>query len=53
MAPVMTSNVTRFAFYVGAVLLDGVPADVAKARNRVARVLPAMVGFTVGCHLRT
>jgi uncharacterized membrane protein YoaK (UPF0700 family) len=48
---VMTSNVTRFAMDVGEVLLGGDPADVAKARNRAARVLPAIVGFTVGCGL--
>jgi uncharacterized membrane protein YoaK (UPF0700 family) len=46
---VMTSNVTRFAMDVGEVLLGGDPADVAKARNRAAHTLPAIVGFTVGC----
>ncbi len=46
---VMTSNVTRFAMDVGELLLGGDPADVAKARNRAARILPAIVGFTVGC----
>src|ERR1700730_11748034 len=48
---VMTSNVTRFAMDVGEVLLGGDPADVAKARNRAARILPEIVGFTVGCGL--
>jgi uncharacterized membrane protein YoaK (UPF0700 family) len=48
---VMTSNVTRFAMDVGEVLLGGDPADVAKARNRAAHTLPAIVGFTVGCGL--
>jgi uncharacterized membrane protein YoaK (UPF0700 family) len=48
---VMTSNVTRFATDVGEVLLGGDPADVAKARNRAAHVLPAIVGFAAGCGL--
>jgi uncharacterized membrane protein YoaK (UPF0700 family) len=48
---VMTSNVTRFANDVGEVLLGGDPADVAKARNRAARTLPPIVGFTAGCGL--
>jgi uncharacterized membrane protein YoaK (UPF0700 family) len=48
---VMTSNVTRFAMDVGEVLLGGDSADVAKARNRAARTLPVIVGFTVGCGL--
>jgi uncharacterized membrane protein YoaK (UPF0700 family) len=48
---VMTSNVTHFATDVGEVLLGGNPADVAKARNRAAHVLPAIVGFTAGCGL--
>jgi uncharacterized membrane protein YoaK (UPF0700 family) len=48
---VMTSNVTRFAMDVGEVLLGGDPADVAKARNRAARTLPVIAGFTVGCGL--
>ena len=48
---VMTSNITRFAMDVGEVLLGGDPADVAKARNRAARTLPAIAGFTVGCGL--
>ena len=47
----MTSNVTRFAMDVGEVLLGGDSADVAKARNRAARTLPVIVGFTVGCGL--
>ena len=32
-------------------LLGGDPADVAKAPNRAAHTLPAIVGFTVGCGL--
>jgi hypothetical protein len=34
-----------------AVLLGGDSTDVAKARNRAARTLPVIVGFTVGCGL--
>jgi uncharacterized membrane protein YoaK (UPF0700 family) len=48
---VMTTNITRFTMDVGAVLLRGDPADVAKARGRAARTLPAIVGFAVGCGL--
>jgi uncharacterized membrane protein YoaK (UPF0700 family) len=48
---VMTTNVTRFATDVGEVLLGGDPANVAKARNRAARVLPPIGGFTTGCGL--
>jgi uncharacterized membrane protein YoaK (UPF0700 family) len=48
---VMTTNVTRFAMDVGEVLLGGDPAEVTKARNRAARTLPAIIGFTVGCGL--
>jgi uncharacterized membrane protein YoaK (UPF0700 family) len=48
---VMTTNITRFAVDVGAVLLGGDPADVAKAHNRAARTLPAIVGFAAGCGL--
>ena len=48
---VMTSNVTRFAMDVGEMLLGGDSADVAKARNRAARTLPVIVGFTAGCGL--
>jgi uncharacterized membrane protein YoaK (UPF0700 family) len=36
---------------IGEVLLGGDPAVVAKARNRAAYILPAIVGFTVGCGL--
>jgi hypothetical protein len=36
---------------VGDVLLGGNPTDVAKARKRAARTLPAIVGFAVGCGL--
>jgi uncharacterized membrane protein YoaK (UPF0700 family) len=48
---VMTTNVTRFAMDVGEVLLGGDPAEVAKVRNRAARTLPPIVGFTAGCAL--
>ena len=46
---VMTTNITRFMTDVGEVLLGGNPIDVAEARNRAARTLPALVGFAVGC----
>ena len=46
---VMTSNLTRFAADVGDMLLGGGPDDIAKARDRAARTLPAIVGFAVGC----
>jgi uncharacterized membrane protein YoaK (UPF0700 family) len=48
---VMTTNITRFTMDVGAVLLGGDPAEVAKAHERAARTLPAIVGFAVGCGL--
>jgi uncharacterized membrane protein YoaK (UPF0700 family) len=47
---VMTSNVTRFAMDIGA-LIGGAAVEVAEARKRVARTLPAIVGFTLGCAL--
>lgn len=46
---VMTTNITRFMTDVGEVLLGGDPVDVAEARNRAARTLPAIVGFAAGC----
>ena len=48
---VMTSNVTRFALDVGEVLLGADAANVARAPNRAARTLPAILGFTAGCGL--
>jgi uncharacterized membrane protein YoaK (UPF0700 family) len=48
---VMTTNITRFTMDVGAVLLGGDPADVAKAHNRAMRTWPAIVGFAAGCGL--
>src|SRR5882757_8913680 len=48
---VMTTNITRFMMDLGDVLLGRKPADVAKARDRAMRTLPAIVGFAVGCGL--
>ena len=48
---VMTSNVTRFAVDVGTLLRGADPIDRAKARSRVARTLPVIIGFTLGCGL--
>jgi len=48
---VMTTNITRFMMDVGDVMLGRKPADVAKARDRAMRTLPAIVGFAVGCGL--
>jgi hypothetical protein len=48
---VMTTNITRFMMDVGDVMLGRKPADVAKARDRVMRTWPAIVGFAVGCGL--
>jgi uncharacterized membrane protein YoaK (UPF0700 family) len=48
---VMTSNLTRFARDVGAVLLGADPAEVTQARNRAARTLPVIIGFAIGCGL--
>jgi uncharacterized membrane protein YoaK (UPF0700 family) len=48
---VMTTNSTRFMMDVGEVLLGGDPLDVAKARDRAVRTLPAIVGFAGGCAL--
>jgi uncharacterized membrane protein YoaK (UPF0700 family) len=47
----MTGNVTLFATSVGEILVGGDPADIAEARKRVARTVPAIIGFTVGCGL--
>lgn len=48
---VMTTNLTRFMMDVGDVMLGRKPADVAKARDRAMRTLPAIVGFAIGCGL--
>jgi uncharacterized membrane protein YoaK (UPF0700 family) len=48
---VMTTNITRFMMDVGDVMLGRRSADVAKARDRAMRTLPAIVGFAVGCGL--
>jgi uncharacterized membrane protein YoaK (UPF0700 family) len=51
----MTSNVTLFAMSVGMsvgeMLVGGDPAEIAEARKRAARALPAILGFAVGCGL--
>jgi uncharacterized membrane protein YoaK (UPF0700 family) len=47
----MTSNVTLFAMSVGEILVGSDPADIAEARKRAARTLPAISGFAVGCGL--
>jgi uncharacterized membrane protein YoaK (UPF0700 family) len=47
----MTSNVTFFAMSVGEILVGSDPADIAEARKRAARTLPAILGFAVGCGL--
>jgi uncharacterized membrane protein YoaK (UPF0700 family) len=47
----MTSNVTFFAMSVGEILVGSDPADIAEARKRAARSLPAILGFAVGCGL--
>jgi uncharacterized membrane protein YoaK (UPF0700 family) len=47
----MTSNVTRFAMDIGAMLIGGAAAEMAEARKRVTRTIPAIVGFTLGCAL--
>lgn len=48
---VMTSNVTRFAVDIGTLLRGADPIDRAKAHSRVARTLPVIIGFTLGCGL--
>jgi hypothetical protein len=49
----MTSNITLFAMSVGMsvgeMLVGGDPAEIAEARQRAARALPAILGFAVGC----
>jgi uncharacterized membrane protein YoaK (UPF0700 family) len=48
---VMTSNITRLAMDIGAVVFSRDPRDVAAARNRAQHTWPAIVGFAVGCAL--
>jgi uncharacterized membrane protein YoaK (UPF0700 family) len=45
----MTNNVTRFAMDVGEMLVGSDPGQVAEARTRAARTLPAIFGFGLGC----
>jgi|SRR5579862_1424315 uncharacterized membrane protein YoaK (UPF0700 family) len=47
----MTGNVTLFAMSVGEILEGGDPADIAEARKRAVRTLPAILGFAIGCGL--
>jgi uncharacterized membrane protein YoaK (UPF0700 family) len=46
---VMTGNVTRFVMEIGRLLRGGDPAEVAKARRQVMRILPVIAGFAIGC----
>ncbi len=50
---VMTTNVTRFMMDLGEVLLGGDSDDAAKARRRANHTWPAIIGFAVGCSLRS
>jgi uncharacterized membrane protein YoaK (UPF0700 family) len=45
---VMTTNVTHFMLDLGAVMVGGDPAEVAKARGRAMHTLPVIVGFATG-----
>jgi uncharacterized membrane protein YoaK (UPF0700 family) len=47
----MTGNVTLFAMSVGEMMVGSDRADIAQARKRAARTLPAILGFAVGCAL--
>jgi uncharacterized membrane protein YoaK (UPF0700 family) len=47
----MTGNFTLFAMSVGEMLVGENPAEIAEARKRAARTLPAILGFAVGCGL--
>ena len=47
----MTGNVTFFAMNVGEILVGHDPAEIAEARKRAVRTLPAVLGFAVGCAL--
>jgi uncharacterized membrane protein YoaK (UPF0700 family) len=47
----MTGNVTFFAMNVGEILVGHDPAEIAEARKRAVRTLPAILGFAVGCGL--
>jgi uncharacterized membrane protein YoaK (UPF0700 family) len=48
---VMTTNITRLMLDIVEMMLGRGQADVARARDRVMRTWPAIVGFTVGCGL--
>jgi len=47
----MTGNVTLFAMSVAEILVGHDPAEIAEARKRAVRTLPAILGFAVGCGL--
>lgn len=47
----MTSNVTRLAMDIAALLLGGDKTGMAQARASVAHTLPVILGFTAGCGL--
>ena len=47
----MTGNVTHFAMSVAEILVGHDPAEIAEARKRAVRTLPAILGFAVGCGL--
>jgi uncharacterized membrane protein YoaK (UPF0700 family) len=47
----MTGNFTLFAMSVGEILVGSDAADIAEARKRAAHILPAILGFAVGCGL--
>jgi uncharacterized membrane protein YoaK (UPF0700 family) len=48
---VMTTNLTRLMKEVGAVLVGGDAADIAKAKSRTAQVGSVLGGFAIGCGL--
>jgi uncharacterized membrane protein YoaK (UPF0700 family) len=48
---VMTTNVTHFMLDLAEVLVGCDQADISKARRRVMRTLPVIVGFVLGCAL--
>jgi uncharacterized membrane protein YoaK (UPF0700 family) len=49
---VQTTNITHLVMDIGEVWLgEGVPADVARARDRVKRTWPVIVGFVAGSGL--
>ena len=47
----MTANATMFAMSVGEMLVERAHEDIAAARKHVARTLPEILGFAVGCGL--